>query len=141
MTKRIHIIFCWILTISLVWLPLSVSADFSAPSKDENTCHEMNSTVSGHDMSIHSMHSATSGQTAVTANSMQKPIDQKCCCDSGCGACVDMTSCGHSSNHISVFIIINRDTSPSHGLSQSSIEQLVQYHNQIITPDFRPPIV
>jgi hypothetical protein len=144
MTKRVHTILCWILAISLVWLPLSVSADISMPSIDKNTCHEMNSTMRGHDMSIHSMHSVLSSQMAVADNPMHESMMQKgCCdnCDNNCVACNGMTSCGHSSNHVSAFIIFNRDLSLSQKLTLSSIEYIVQYHSQIITPDFRPPIV
>ena len=144
MTKRVHTIFCWILAISLVWLPLSVSADASASSTDKNTCHEMNSTMHGHDMSSHSMHSALPSQMAVADNPMHESMMQKGCCDNcddNCVACNGMTTCVHSSNHVSAIIIFNEVLSLSQNFTLSSIEHIVQYHSQIITPDFRPPIV
>ena len=144
MTKRVHTIFCWILAISLVWLPFSVSADISLPSTDKDTCHVMNSSMPDHDMSVRSMHSAISGQTAAIDNSMHEAMMQKgCCdhCDNDCVACIGMSSCGHSSNPVSAFILFNKYSSQSLPIIQISIEQSVQYHNQIITPDIRPPIV
>lgn len=139
MKKRVHTIVCWILAISLVWLPLSVSADFSLPSTEKNACHEMNSTMPGH-----KMNSAMTGQATAITNSMHKSMMQKgCCdhCDDNCVACGGMTSCGQSSNHVSAFIIFNKDISQSQVLTQSSIEHFVQYHSQIISPDIRPPVV
>jgi hypothetical protein len=129
---------------SLVWLPLSVSADTTISSTNKNNCHEMNSTMRGHDMSTHSMNSAMSSQVAVTDNAMHESMMQKdhCDnCDNDCTSCISMTSCGHSSNHVSACIIFNKDISLSQKNTQSSFEHIVQYHSQIITPDFRPPIV
>ncbi len=141
MKKRVHTILCWILAMSLTWLPLAVSADFSPPSTEKNVCHEMSSAMPGHNMS-----SAMNDQVAVSNNSihesmMQKEKDNCDDCESNCAACIGMTSCGQNSNHFSAFIIFNKDVLQSQNLSQASIEHIVQYHNQIISPDFRPPIV
>ena len=129
MTNRVHTILCWILAISLVWLPLSVSADISLSSTEKNTCHEMNSVMQ--DQAVNN--------SAMNASMMQKG----CCdqCDNNCVACTGLSSCGHSSNHASPFIVLNHYSSQSQQRIQSSIEQFVQYHNQIITPDIRPPVV
>ena len=105
--------------------------------------------MSGHDMSKHSSHSVISGQVAEFDDSMaskpvHEPMMQKdCCetCDNDCNACVGIASCGHSTNHVSVFIIFNKDISLSQKVTQSLFEHNVQYHSQVITPDFRPPIV
>ncbi len=142
MTKRVHTILCWILAISLVWLPFSVSADFSFSSTENNTCHKMSSDLAGH------------GHTAVSDNSIHKsmvmPLSvnnsmnlKGCCdqCDNDCTGCFGMTSCAHSSNHAPTIIAFNKVLSQSLQLAQSSIGSSVQYHSQIITPDFRPPIV
>ncbi len=130
MKKRAHTILSWILAISLVWLPLSVSADISLFSPEKNNCHEMNAVVSGHATALN--------------NSMHESMMQKdCCdhCDNNCVACTGMTSCGHNSNHASPFVLFNQFSSQPQYLAQSLIEQFVQYHNQIITPDIRPPVV
>ena len=89
MTKRVHTILCWILAMSLTWLPFSVSAEILLSSTDKNSCHEMNSTMPGHDMSVQSMHHAMSSQTAEFDNSMinssmHESMIQKDCCDQ-CG--------------------------------------------------------
>jgi len=144
---------------SLVWLPFSVSAEISLFSTDKDSCHEMSSTMSGHDMSGHdmsvhdmpvqSMPSVMSGQAAesnnsMMNNSMHESMMQKGCCDhcgNDCVACVGIASCGHSSNYVSTFILIDQYSFESHPLIQFSTVQSVQYHNQIITPDIRPPIV
>jgi len=144
MSKRIHTILCWILTISLVWLPLSVSADITISSTNKNNCHEMNSTMRGHDMSTHSMNSAMSSQATVTDNAMHESMMQKdhCDnCDNDCTSCNGMASCGHGFNQASACFILNKDISQSQKVTLSSFEHFVQYHSQIITPDFRPPIV
>lgn len=62
-------------------------------------------------------------------------------CDNDCTGCAGMTSCVHSSNHAPTIITFNKYLSQSLQLTQSSIEPSAQYHSQIITPDFRPPIV
>ena len=130
MTNRVHTILCWILAISLVWLPLSVSADILLSSTEKNNCHEMISVMPG--------------QAAVSGNSMKESVLQKDCCDqcgNNCVACTGLSSCGHSSNHTSPFILFNQYSFQSLYLAQSLVEQFVQYHNQIITPDIRPPVV
>ena len=130
MTKRVHTILCWILAISLVWLPLSVSADISLSSTDKGSCHELNA--------------AMPGQAAVINNSMHESMMQKGCCDQcvdNCVACIGMSSCGNSSNHVSSFILFDQYSSQSLPLIQFSTQHFVQYHNQIIIPDIRPPIV
>jgi len=133
---------------SLVWLPLSVSADILQAPTDKDICREMNSAMSmpmlEHGISDRSMLSATSDQQSVIDNSMHESMMKKGCCNhcgNNCVACNGMTSCGHSPNHVSFFILFNKYSSKPLSLSQTSIEQLVQYHNQIITPDIRPPIV
>lgn len=139
MKKQIHTILCWILAITLVWLPLTASADFSLPSTEKNTCQEMNSTMPGH-----KMNSVMSGQATAIDNSTHESMMQKDCCnnsENNCVACIGMTSCGQSSNHVSGFVIFNKDISLSQKLTQSSIEHFVQYHSQIISPDIRPPVV
>ena len=139
MIKRVYTILCWILAISLVWLPLSVSAGISLSSTEKSACLEMNSTMPGHEMK-----SVMSGQATAIDNSMHESMMQKgCCgnCENNCVACVGMTSCGQSSNHVSACIIFNKDISLSQKLTTFSIERFVQYHSQIITPDIRPPVV
>ena len=141
MTKQVHTILCWILALSLVWLPFSVSAEITLSSTVRTTCHEMNSTTTDYDMSIHSMHSAMSVQTVAIDNSMHESMMQKGCCDNDCIACAGSAPCGHSSNHVSVVILLDQYSSQPHPRIQFPIEQFVQYHNQIITPDIHPPIV
>jgi len=133
---------------SLVWLPLSASADISPSSKDKEVCHEMSlamlMSTPGSDMSDHSGHSAMTNQPTVIDNAMHQSMKQKGCCDQcadSCVACVGMTPCGHSPNHVSAFILFNQYSSQYLSLIQFSTQYFVQYHNQIITPDIRPPIV
>ncbi len=129
MTNRVHTILCWILAISLIWLPLSVSADISLVSTEKDSCHEMNSV----------MQDQIVNNSAINESMLQKG----CCdqCDNNCVACTGLFSCGHSSNHASPFILFNQYAFQSLPLIQSSIEHFVQYHSQIITPDIRPPVV
>jgi len=163
MIKQVHTILCWILTISLVWLPLTVSADISLSLINKDSCHEMNTTrpmsMPDHDMSVrsrsshsqsrHSMHSVMSAQTtgfddSIMDNAFHTSMQQIACCDQcndDCAGCAGMTSCGHSLKHVSAFILFKQYASQSLSRIQFSIEQFTQYHNQIITPDFRPPIV
>ena len=130
MTKRAHTILSWILAMSLVWLPLSVSADISQSLTNKDTCHEMNS--------------AMPAQATVVNNSMHESMMQKDCCDQcvdNCVACTGISSCGNGSNHVSAYIQFDQFSSQSHPLIQFSTQHFVQYHNHIITPDIRPPIV
>ena len=115
---------------SLIWLPLSVSADISPPSTNKDTCHEINS--------------AMPGQAAVINNSMHESMKQQDCCGQcvdSCVACTGMSSCGHSSNPVLAFILFDKFSSQSLPRSQFSTEQFIQYHNQITAPDIHPPIV
>jgi len=139
MKKRVHTILCWILTLSLVWLPLSVSADFSLPSTDKNSCHQMDSAMSGHKLKSVMIEHVTVSDSTIQESKMQKG----CCdnCDNNCVACTGMTSCGQNSNHVSTFIISKIDILQSQNISQPSIEHIVLYHSQIISPDNRPPVV
>jgi len=135
---------------SLIWLPFSVSSDVLLSVTDKDNCHEMSSDydMSVNDLSINSMsdnsgHSVTSAQIVSFDNSkmnhsMQK---KKCCCSDNCVACIGMISCTHSSNHASTFILSNQFFSKSFLSIQIPFQQSVQYRNQIITPDIRPPIV
>ena len=98
----------------------------------------------GHNMPAHKMNSTMTGQATAIDSSTHKSMMQKdCCnnCENNCVACIGMTSCGQSSNHVSGFVIFNKDISLSQKLTQSSIEHFVQYHSQIISPDIRPPVV
>ena len=134
---------------SLVWLPFSVSAEILLSSIDKNSCHEMNSTMPGHDMSVQSMYPTMSGQTAEVDDSMinsaihKSMMKKGCCdhCDNNCIACSGMSSCSHGSHHASPFALSTQYFFQPLYLAQSFIEQFVQYHNQIITPDNRPPVV
>lgn len=139
MKNRVHTVLCWILAVSLVWLPLSVSAGISLSSTEKNACHEMNLTMSGH-----KMNSAMSGQVTVIDNSMHKSMMRKgCCghCGNNCAACTSNLSCGQNVHHVSPFIIITQYFFKSLQTSQFPIEYFVQYHSQITTPDIRPPLV
>lgn len=145
MKNRVHTVLCWILAVSLVWLPLSVSAGISLSSIDKNACHEMNSTMPDHNMAGHKMNSAMTDQaTAVDSSIQDSMIKKGCCghCDNNCAACTSNMSCGKNVHHGSPFIIITQYFfNSSLQISQSPIEYIVQYHSQIISPDFRPPVV
>jgi len=128
MTKQVHTILCWLLALSLVWLPFSVSADTPLSITGKATCHEVNPVMSV--------------QATVIDSSMYESMIQKsCCCDSDCVACANIASCQHSSNHVSAFILFNQHSPESHPRIQFSIERSIQYHSHTITPDIRPPIV
>jgi hypothetical protein len=129
MTNRVHTILCWILAISLVWLPLSASADIPLVSTEKDSCHEMNSVLQDQ----------TVNNSAMNASMLQK--DYCDCCENSCVACTGPSSCCHSPNNASPFILFNQYAFQSLPLMQSSIEQFAQYYNQIITPDIRPPVV
>lgn len=138
MNKRVHTILCWILALSLIWLPLSVLADSPLRSPEKNNCHEMDSTMPGHKMEPFMIEHVAVNDSTLHKSMMLK----KCCthCDGGC-TCNKLSSCSHNSNHTSPFIAITQYFSQSLLIAQTLIEYSIQYHNQIITPDFRPPIV
>lgn len=96
------------------------------------------------------MHSVMSAQTtefddSIIDNAIHTSMQQKACCDQcndDCAECsTGLTSCERSLNHVSAFVLFNQYASQSLSRIQFSIEPFIQYHNQIITPDFRPPIV
>ena len=130
MRKRVHTVLCWLLAISMVWLPFSVTANSSLFSKTTHHCHEMTMNTSDQVVTAHSM---------VDISMLQKD----CCghCGDGCVACTGMSTCSHSSCHSSAFIKIDLHFEHLIQLTQSVAEYLAQYPNQIITPDIRPPIV
>ncbi len=99
--------------------------------------------MSDHNMPGHKMNSVMNDQAAVSISVMHDSMVQKACCDNcdSCAACIGMSSCGQSSIHVSALVSFNKDILQSQTLSQTTIEHTVQYHNQIISPDFRPPIV
>lgn len=137
MTKRVHTILCWILAISLTWLPFSVSADFSSSQTENEPCHEMSS-----DRVVRGI-TTVSDELVLMALPVEKSMKLKgCCdqCDNNC-TCTGMTSCVHSTNHVPSIIAFNKYFTQSLQFTQSSIESSARYHSRIVTPDFRPPIV
>ncbi|VAW50361.1 hypothetical protein MNBD_GAMMA05-1382 [hydrothermal vent metagenome] len=129
MQKRRHKILSWFLTILLMWLPLSVSADISIPAQERDNCHEV---------------SFDAAKVSASDHSVERVAHKQVCCDQcgdQCNACSGLSSCGHSLSHVSPFIIIHQHTSQSLQLVRNSIEQYFQYQNWIILPDFRPPVV
>ena len=129
MTNRVHTILCWILAISLAWLPVFASAEFSLVSTEKDNCQEMNSLMQDQTVNNSAMHESTQ--------------QKGCCdqCDNNCVACTGLLSCCHSPYHALPFILFTQYSSQFLALIQSSIELFVPYHNQIITPDIRPPVV
>lgn len=128
MKKKVRIISYFLLITSLMWLPFSVSAVTPPPSKNTN-CHEMNSVMQAQVISHVSVNKLT--------------VKKHCCghCGNDC-SCKNMSACVNSFSHASPFIKIDLHSfSQSTELSQFMIERIAQYHNQIITPDIRPPIV
>jgi hypothetical protein len=132
MTKRTQIILSWILAISMVWLPLSVSAEVSPPPLQvKDHCHEMSSAAT---------------KTSIDSQSAKVKVvvqEKAYCehCEDNCKACSGLTSCGHSANHVSPVIIFTQAFSQSLQIVQISIEQTLPYHNWITIPAFRPPVV
>jgi len=129
MTKRTQIILSWILAISMVWLPLSVSAEVLLPLQVKDHCHEMY---------------FAAAKTSVDSQSAKVVVQKKVCCEhcgDSCKVCSGLASCSHSTNHVSPFIIITQSFSQSLQIVQISIEQTLPYHNWITVPAFRPPVV
>jgi len=128
MRKRVHTVLCWLLAISMVWLPFSVPANSSLLSKTSEHCHEMTTTMSNQTVNAHSMD-----------KSMQQKDDCRHCGDS-CD-CTSLSTCGHGSCHTSAFIKIDLVFLGLIQPTQSVSEYHAQYPSQIITPDIRPPII
>jgi len=129
MTKRTQIILSWILAISMVWLPLSVSAEMSLSLPANDHCHEVN---------------FAAAKTLVDSLSARMVAQKKACCEycgDNCKVCSGLVSCSHSSNHVSPFIIITQSFSQSLQIVQILIEQNLPYHSWITIPAFRPPVV
>ena len=131
---------------SLVWLPFSVSADFSLSLTKTNACHEMKPVISAHTDIINrsSMHGSMSHLQSDAV--MQKAVsDKSCpdkpCCDKNADACVSMSSCGHCFTHGVSFILSSSYSVKAYLFTQSSFEQQAQYYSQIISPAIRPPLV
>lgn len=128
MRKRVYAVLCLLLTISLVWLPSSVTTNPSLFSKTTNHCHEMNTAMV---------------KQAITNHSMNKSMaDKDYCghCDNNCD-CTDISACSHTSSPNLSFIKFDLHFSHFIQPIQSITEYFKRYHNQIITPDIRPPIV
>jgi len=128
MNKGVHTVLCWLLAVSMVWVPISVSASFSLISKISEHCHEMTTTMSNQIDSAHSM----------DRSSIQKDGCRQCgdSCD-----CTSMTTCAHGSSHTSAFIKIDYILLCLIQSTQNVSEHHARYPSQIITPDIRPPIV
>ncbi len=140
MKNRISTILCWILTVSLVWLPLSVSAGVSLSSlkTDSKHCEEMVTDAS----------SGLTGQLQkkdISTPALQRHTfnDKGCCheCGSNCSACLAGSSCMHNVSHASPFLIYNRYTFQLVEQARFSIGHHVPYLSQITSPDIRPPVI
>jgi len=129
MRKHVHTVLCWLLAASIVWLPFSVSADFSLFSIVSEHCHEMTTVMPGQTANAHSMDMP-----------MQQDDDCDHCCD-GCMDCASMSNCSHGTNHTSAFIKIDSKLLSPIQPSQSVFEYRAQYPSLITSPDIRPPII
>lgn len=133
MAKRNHTILCWLLAVSLAWFPFAASADLSTYSIDTEPCHEMSLPHSEQGSDKNSMNDPSSNQS----------MAKKACCDNcyrNC-SCAGISGCNTRTSQASPFIIIDQYFTQHFELTQSTIEQLVQYHSLTPVPDIRPPIV
>ena len=128
MRKSVCTVLCWLLAVSMVWLPFSVTANSSLFSKTPEHCHEMTSAMSSQTVNAQS-----------TDESMLQKDDCRHCGDS-CD-CTSMSTCSNSSYHTSAFIKIDIHFLGFIQPAQSISEYHAQYPSQIITPDIRPPII
>jgi len=127
-------ILCYLLMATLVWLPMSLSAEVMLASFSDSGCHDLNPVTAV----------SVNHQSKHIVNAQEKLMSHKgCCdhCDNNCSNCTGMSSCGHGSNHVSAFIVYSPYLIQSRYLSVSSSEYAIQYLNQIIIPDIRPPVV
>jgi len=127
-TKRNNSILCWLLAVTLAWLPLSVSADASMLSASTTQGHEINSALHGHA----GMHSMEDGA-----------ILKKTCCDD-CGSsnsCTEISGYNNKTGEISSFIVMDQNFTQYFQLVQSDTRHPARYHSLTSGPNIRPPIV
>jgi len=113
-------IVCWLLTLSLLGLPYTVLSAQSMTPPDAHTCYEM---------------SADSHSNIASAHSVTKQF-----CDESC-LCADMTDCQSSAQQQFSAIPFIRSILRFGGLVQLILEHSHIYHDRIISPDIKPPIV
>lgn len=160
MVKPYRIILCWILTLSLVWLPLSSSAAFSgqtitSQSESGEHCEYMQAHKASAQIKMSGkMSSMLHHQSAVSSNiilqqtlannlASHELISHKSCCDdckSHC-QCQNKSACGNITEHQIIFIL----SAGVHRLIEQAVKAPVSsfahFTAQIISPDIRPPIV
>jgi hypothetical protein len=124
-------ILCWILTISLVWLPLTAQANFSQSEMGKDSCHEMMSVESSHIDKTVAMNDFSKNKVVASHNCNH--CDESCDCDTNV--------CTHPISHTFSFIVSNQYFyhHVHSGLVQA--EHTTLYHSQIVSPNFRPPVV
>ena len=130
-------ILCYLIAISLVMLPFSVSSETSLSFLNQVPCHAMSVNGSVHVMSEHVMDSAIMKHFADGASIAQ--MDSCDCCGDNC-SCSGMSGCGDNADHAPVFIIIGQHYEHPLELSKLIINPPVLSHINITLPAFRPPI-
>ncbi len=138
MTLQSRTFLCWMLAISLIWLPFSVSADIQTSSKAGHNCHDADSVMTMHAMTV----PAVAKNIPMKGMSMSDTqMSGSCCdhCDDGI-SCATMMSCGISATHVTFITAFSPDAVDVEGISQFLIDRFLRYQSHIITPDIRPPV-
>lgn len=122
-------IICWLLAITLAWLPLTASAEVSTLSTSSAPCHE--TSADSHKKApelVSIVHSSTFKST--------------CCNDCGdCNSSTEISGCNSKTGQIPSFIVTDKNITQYLQLIQTDTKQPAQYHSLTSSPDIRPPIV
>lgn len=129
MIKQVHIFLCWILAVSLFWLPLTVSASISLSQAAESPCHEMSSSSQMPNMA----------HSGMAERSMTESMDTKNCCDNDCQHCKQ--SCKHCLNDVFSGVLYTPRFMQTASYVQFQADQFVQYFSFYSPPDLQPPVV
>lgn len=128
MKSSIHTILCWFLAMSLVWLPLTVSADVLESSLVKHNCHDMSSSMQ------HPMEHAVAMSNVMVEHESCNACAEDCTCN-------EVSQCAHRVSQVMPFIISAQFFSKVVQLTTNAVVHVTQYQSQIISPEYRPPVV
>ena len=136
MSKRVHIVLCWLLTLTLTGLPLASYAYSPRLQADSEHCN--------HETAGDMQHGDDAHHPAVAATASQTQAKKACCAhcdDNGDCSCNTGAACHSAGSQHSPAILPAISYSNQHMSSIFATFALAGYHSRDIEPEIIPPII
>ena len=136
MSKRVHIVLCWLLTLTLTGLPLASYAYSPRLQADSEHCN--------HETAGDMQHGDGAHHQAVASAALQTSAQKACCAhcdDNGDCNCNTNLACHSTGSQHSPAILPAASYNNQHMRSIFAAFTLADYHSCDIEPEIIPPII